>query len=71
MWLVGLPRRKSSLSMEGRSSWMSDIVCSISMAQAVGMAWLMEPPTASQAARHRQGRTRLPPASSEYLQSNR
>ena len=46
---------------------MRDIVCSISMAQAVGMAWLMLPPTASQAARHRQGLTRLPPASSEYL----
>jgi hypothetical protein len=55
------------LSMEGRSSWMSDMVCSISMAQAVGIACCALPPTASQAARHRHGRTRLPPASSEYL----
>ena len=67
MWLVGLPRRKSSLSIDGRSSWMSDIVCSISIAQAAGMAVLRSPPTASQAARHKHGRTRLPPASSEYL----
>lgn len=67
LWLVGLPRRKSSLSMEGRSSWMSDMVCSISMAQAVGMACAMLPPTASHAASARHGRTRLPPASREYL----
>mmetsp|Transcript_14081 Transcript_14081/g.59338 ORF Transcript_14081/g.59338 Transcript_14081/m.59338 type:complete len:212 (+) Transcript_14081:1474-2109(+) len=26
LWLVGLPRRKSSLSMEGRSSWIRDMV---------------------------------------------
>jgi len=67
LWFVGLPRRKSSLSMDGRSSWMSDIVCSISIAHAAGMAVATSPPTASHAARHRHGRTRLPPASSEYL----
>lgn len=71
LWFVGLPRRKSSLSMEGRSSWMSDMVCSISIAHAVGMACAMFPPTASHAARQRHGRTRLPPASSEYLRANR
>jgi hypothetical protein len=38
LWLVGLPRRKSSLSIDGRSSWMSDMVCTISMAHAVGIA---------------------------------
>jgi hypothetical protein len=69
LWFVGLPRRKSSLSMEGRSSWMSDMVCSISIAHAVGMACAMFPPTASHAARQRHGRTRLPPASSEYLRA--
>ena len=67
MWLVGLPRRKSSLSIDGRSSWMSDMVCSISIAHAAGKAVSRSPPTASHAARHRHGRTRLPPASSEYL----
>jgi hypothetical protein len=45
------------------------MVCSISIAHAVGMAWLILPPTASQAARHRHGRTRFPPANSEYLQA--
>lgn len=50
---------------------MRDMVCSISMAQAVGMAWLMLPPTASQAARHRQGRTLFPPANREYLHPHR
>ena len=67
LWLVGFPRRKSSLSIDGRSSWMSDMVCSISIAHAAGMAVARSPPTASHAARHRHGRTRLPPASSEYL----
>ena len=38
LWLVGLPRRKSSLSMLGRSSWMRLMVCSISIAHAVGSA---------------------------------
>ena len=47
---------------------MSDMVCSISIAHAAGMAVARSPPTASHAARHRHGRTRLPPASSEYLE---
>ncbi|WVZ11578.1 hypothetical protein V8G54_016108 [Vigna mungo] len=38
LWLVGLPRRRSSLSMQGRSSWMRDMVWIISRAQAAGMA---------------------------------
>mmetsp|Transcript_18638 Transcript_18638/g.56304 ORF Transcript_18638/g.56304 Transcript_18638/m.56304 type:complete len:229 (+) Transcript_18638:1430-2116(+) len=66
LWLVGTPRRKSSLSMLGRSSWMSDMVWIISMAQAAGMAHSTVPPTSSAAARHSAGRTRLPPASNEY-----
>ena len=37
------------------------------MAQAVGIAWSMVPPTSSHAARHSAGRIRFPPASSEYL----
>lgn len=53
--------------MQGRSSWMSDIVCTISIAQAVGMACSMVPPTSSQAMIVRMGRIRLPPAISEYL----
>ena len=53
---------KSSLSMEGRSSWMRDMVWIISREQAVGMACSMVPPISSQAARHSAGRTRLPPA---------
>ena len=68
LWLVGRPRRRSSLSIEGRSSWMRLMVCSISMAHAAGRASAAEPPTASAAAKHRIGRTRLPPARREYLQ---
>ena len=37
------------------------------MAQAVGIAWSMVPPTSSHAARHSAGRIRFPPASNEYL----
>lgn len=57
------------LTMEGRSSWMSDMVWMNSIAQADGRACSMLPPTSSQAARQRAGLTRLPPASSEYLQA--
>lgn len=67
LWLVGTPRRKSSLSIDGRSSWMRLMVWIISIAHAAGIACLMRPPTSSHAARHSAGRTRLPPASSEYL----
>jgi hypothetical protein len=41
------------------------IVCTISIAHAVGIAAAAVPPTISHAARHSAGRTRLPPASSE------
>lgn len=54
--------RKSSLSIDGKSSWMSDMVWIISREQAVGIACSMVPPTSSHAARHSAGRTRLPPA---------
>lgn len=53
--------------MDGRSSWIKDMVCMNSMAQAEGRACSMLPPTNSQAARQRAGRTRFPPASKEYL----
>ena len=43
LWFVGLPRLKSSLSMEGRSSWIKLMVCTTSMAQAVGIALAMSP----------------------------
>lgn len=43
------------------------MVCIISIAQAVGIACSMVPPTSSQAARHSAGRIRFPPARSEYL----
>eukprot|EP00955_Chlamydomonas_euryale_P024771 260907-Chlamydomonas_euryale.AAC.1 len=64
LWLVGRPRRKSSLSMDGRSSCINDMVWTISIAHAVGIATCRSPPTMSHAARHSAGRTRLPPASS-------
>ncbi|KAK9125650.1 hypothetical protein Scep_014496 [Stephania cephalantha] len=35
---MGLPLRRSSLSMQGRSSWIRDMVWIISTAQAAGMA---------------------------------
>mmetsp|Transcript_15015 Transcript_15015/g.32260 ORF Transcript_15015/g.32260 Transcript_15015/m.32260 type:complete len:202 (-) Transcript_15015:327-932(-) len=66
LWLVGLPRRKSSLSMQGRSSCISDMVWIISSAHAVGMATEESSVNISHAAMHRAGRMRLPPASSEY-----
>jgi hypothetical protein len=52
--------------MHGRSSCISDMVCIISMAHALGMATSRLPPNISQAARHNAGRMRLPPASREY-----
>ncbi|KAH0450003.1 hypothetical protein IEQ34_020695 [Dendrobium chrysotoxum] len=64
-WEVGCPRRKSSLSMQGRSSCMSDMVWIISTAQAAGKARLSSPPTSSHAAMQRAGRMRLPPARRE------
>ena len=48
---------------------MRDMVWMNSMAQADGSACSMVPPTSSQAARQSAGRTRFPPARSEYLQS--
>nr|ACR37265.1 unknown [Zea mays] len=50
--------------MQGRSSWTSDMVCTISTAAAAGMAQGSGPPTTAHAARHSAGRTRFPPASS-------
>ena len=66
-WLVGFPLLKSSLSILGKSSWIKLIVWIISKAAAVGMAASLLPPNISQAARHKTGRTRFPPAMREYL----
>jgi len=71
LWLVGFPLRRSSLSMQGRSSWMRDMVCNISMAQAAGMAVSSSPPKSSQAAKQSTGRTLFPPAKSEYRIASR
>ncbi|KAK9165599.1 hypothetical protein Scep_000790 [Stephania cephalantha] len=51
--------------MQGRSSWIRDMVWIISTAQAAGMAEASSPPTSSQAAMQRAGRTRFPPARRE------
>nr|GME09816.1 hypothetical protein Iba_scaffold9147CG0040 [Ipomoea batatas] len=71
LWLVGLPRRRSSLSIQGKSSWMSDMVWIISTAQAAAMASVCSPPTSSQAAIHSMGLTLFPPANNEVLDGNR
>ena len=44
LWFVGLPRRRSSSSMQGRSSCISENVCIISTAQANGIAAASLPP---------------------------
>ena len=54
--------------MEGKSSWIRDMVWMNSMAQADGRACSILPPTSSQAAKQRAGLTLLPPASNEYLE---
>mmetsp|Transcript_36438 Transcript_36438/g.104436 ORF Transcript_36438/g.104436 Transcript_36438/m.104436 type:complete len:270 (+) Transcript_36438:805-1614(+) len=65
-WFVGRPLRNVSLSIAGRSSWMSDMLWIISMATAVGMHDASLPPKSSQAARHRMGLTLLAGASRLY-----
>jgi hypothetical protein len=53
--------------MDGKSSWMSDMVWIISIATAVGMATSSSPPNISHAAMHSTGRMRLPPANRLYF----
>ena len=63
LWHVGRPRRRSSLSSAGRSSWISEYVCSISSAApnssmpAGSDSAIMRP-----ASMQSTGRSRLPPA---------
>lgn len=66
LWFVGLPLRRSALSMHGRSSWIRELVWIISTAQAADMAVVSSPPTSSHAAMQSRDLTRFPPASSEY-----
>ena len=63
---VGLPRRRSSSSIAGRSSWTRLYVWTISTAQANGISSSRAPPTASPAASTSTGRMRLPPANRLY-----
>ncbi len=67
MWQVGLPRRRSSSSMQGRSSWMRVEQWKSSMARADGKACSSSAPQHSVAAMQRMGRIRLPPLKMEYL----
>ena len=66
MWQVGRPRRSSSSSMQGRSSWTRVEVWRISTAHALASASDSFPASASQAARHKMGRIRFPPARVVY-----
>ena len=72
LWLEGLPRRKSSSSIHGRSSWISEKVCTISTAQANGSAASTSPPHSLQNAKVSSGRTLLPGREREYsIESSR
>jgi hypothetical protein len=64
-WQVGCPRRSSSSSIAGRSSWISEYVWIISMAAAIGRTSSGSRPSASAVASASTGRMRFPPASSE------
>jgi len=57
------------LSIDGKSSWMRDIVWIISRATAAGIdaCQFPSPANISHAARHSTGRIRFPPAMSEYF----
>src|SRR5437660_1763591 len=54
-----MPRRRSSSSMAGRSSWISEKQWTISMAQAASRTEEAEDPTASDAAIHSIDRSKL------------
>src|SRR5712691_1167880 len=62
----GCPRRSSSASSGGRSSWTRENVCTSSSAQPAGSATWGAAPAASAVARQITGRTRLPPTVIEY-----
>ena len=63
---MGRPRRKSSLSIDGKSSWISEYVWINSNAQATGSNDAGHGPIASAVAIVRMGRTRFPPANRLY-----
>src|SRR3954471_11060245 len=66
LWQVGRPRRRSSLSRAGRSSWISEYVCSISSAEPSSSTPSGNLPLIIRAASIlRMGRKRLPPANTE------
>ncbi len=62
LWQVGLPRRRSSLSSAGKSSWINEYVWIISSAQAAVSTPAVWSDTARAASMQRIGRMRLPPA---------
>ncbi len=61
---VGRPRRRAWLSIAGRSSTISELVCRHSIAHAVGSTSSIVNPSAWAVAMTSTGRTRLPPARS-------
>ncbi|UHD47087.1 hypothetical protein LUX29_07850 [Aureimonas altamirensis] len=63
--VVGWPRRICASSMQGRSSRISDAVCTISAAQPASIAGASGPPRSSQTSAVSKGRKRLPPAVSD------
>src|SRR3990172_11462478 len=67
LWFVGIPLLRSSLSMAGRSSWISEYVWIISRAHATGIPSSILPPAASQDAMQRTGLILFPPAIMLYL----
>ena len=60
-WQVGRPRRRSSLSIAGRSSCTSEYTWTSSMAQAAASTWSSDNPNARAVANSSAGRMRLPP----------
>src|SRR5687768_1393304 len=64
--VLGRPRRVSSSSSAGRSSWTSENECTSSTAHAAGSTSSGSAPIASPTARQSTGRIRLPPPSSAY-----
>ena len=66
LWQVGKPRRRSSSSIAGRSSWISEYVWTISTAHAAGNARSAVPPAASHARIASKGRSRFPGARRLY-----
>ena len=62
LWQEGRPRRRSSSSIAGRSSWMREYVWIISSEAAKGITASALRPNRAAVDRHSTGRRRLPPA---------